>query len=105
MHSTLPSSLARLRQPSRATSKNGLFIALGTITKRYVWANAGLAIIAIAMPARRSFLIGFIAVLHILTPILKTFCSGERIDGTFVVHPDSNLTTCANVSGRPARPG
>src|SRR5271163_3995412 len=61
MHSTLPSSLARFMQPSRATSKNGLFIALGTMTKWYfVWARAGLAIIAIAMPAKRIFLIGLL---------------------------------------------
>src|SRR3954453_4632954 len=59
MHSTLPSSLARFRQPSRATSKNGLFIAFGTTAKRYlVWASAGLAAIATAMAANRTFLIG-----------------------------------------------
>src|ERR1700690_742199 len=61
MHSTLPSSLARFMKPSRATSKNGLFIALGTMTKWYlVWARAGLAIISIAMPAKRIFLIGLL---------------------------------------------
>src|SRR6266576_799965 len=60
MHSTLPSSLARFRQPSRATSKNGLFIALGTMTKRYfAWAKAGLAIITMAAVASNIFLIGF----------------------------------------------
>src|SRR5215475_6058516 len=58
MHWMLPSSLARFSQPSRAKSKNGLFIAFGTITKREVWANAGVAIIATVTAARQSFLIG-----------------------------------------------
>src|SRR5436305_12518570 len=69
MHSTLPSSLARFRQPSRATSKNGLFIALGTTANLYFcWANAGLAMITTATVARISF---FISLLHAFMPILR----------------------------------
>src|SRR5882672_833945 len=82
MHSTLPSSLARFRQPSRATSKNGLFIALGTTAKRYFcWANAGLAMITTATVARIIFFIGF---LHAFMPILKIVWFGRRIDRAVV---------------------
>src|SRR3954452_24506511 len=82
MHSTLASSLARFRQPSRATSKKGLFIAFGTTTKRYfVWARAGLAMIATATAVRRIFLIGL---LHAFVPILKIVCAGRRIDRAVV---------------------
>src|SRR5690349_13894055 len=83
MHSTLPSSLARLMQPSRATSKKGLFIALGTMTKRYVvWASAGHDINARAAAARRIRFIGF---LHFSMPIPDIFRSGSGIDGAFLV--------------------
>src|SRR3954464_10495824 len=60
MHSTLPSSLARFRQPSRATSKNGLFIAFGTMAKRYlVSACAGASMIASDATAYSSFFMDF----------------------------------------------
>src|SRR5882757_10479386 len=83
MHSTLPSSLARFRQPSRATSKNGLFIALGTTAKRYFcWANAGLAMMTTATVARSNFFIGVSSTLSCLS--LNIVWSGRRIDRAVV---------------------
>src|ERR1700751_5327029 len=103
MHSMLPSSLARFSQPSRAKLKNGLLIALGTITNLWGWESPGAVIIAMAMQARRSFLI---ASLHTFCAYPFEICgSRRRIDNTFVVLQEELFKPCASGFDRPALPG